>query len=373
MPNQTLSDWVQAGPFTLALSPGFFGFYAQVGALQALSTVVDLLPGSSVYACCGCSSGAITASFLAAGISVDAMERAVLKMQREHIWDLHLGRTGLLRGGKMVEHLDSVLSDLGASKTFEDCLCPVGVTAFHLPKLRIEVLRSGPLSSALSASACVPGLFSPVEHCGMWPLVDGAIGDPAGLAACPALPPATGRILHVGFPGSIPGWRGVGHPSQLPQGLVFPAGGPCGGVDMISLVLDDTPTVSPFNMQTMGPVAVAATKAAVIAALTSPLERAGNVILKESNARAGHIGDVRSVDARHRTVIAKPPLPSRSFFRTALSFLLDEGEVGGSSDQQSSLSTSHGPDQRENGETGGGMHSDLEGQSQCSSKRVRVI
>ena len=32
---QTLAEWLAAGPFTLAMSSSFFGFYAHAGALQA--------------------------------------------------------------------------------------------------------------------------------------------------------------------------------------------------------------------------------------------------------------------------------------------------------------------------------------------------
>ena len=32
----TLGDWLDAGPYTLALSAGFFGFFAHAGVLAAL-------------------------------------------------------------------------------------------------------------------------------------------------------------------------------------------------------------------------------------------------------------------------------------------------------------------------------------------------
>jgi hypothetical protein len=35
----SLSDWLQQGPFSLALAPGFFGFYAQLGAIKAIDKV----------------------------------------------------------------------------------------------------------------------------------------------------------------------------------------------------------------------------------------------------------------------------------------------------------------------------------------------
>ena len=36
-PAPTLGEWLSAEPFSLALSAGFFGFFAHCGVLQALS------------------------------------------------------------------------------------------------------------------------------------------------------------------------------------------------------------------------------------------------------------------------------------------------------------------------------------------------
>jgi len=310
----TLAEWLRQGPFTLALAPGFFGFYAQVGALQALSTVVELSPGANVYAASGASAGAVTAAFVAAGVPVEAMEGALLSMEREHIWDPHMLGAGLLRGDKLRAHLEHTLRSLGAATAFEGCRCPLGMSAFRVglpPNAGTVVLSSGPLAAAISASVAVPGLFAPVsvDHpagCGgddgsddesdgssdgrsgggrggggssggaktvLWPLVDGAVGDPTGLAGCPGLP-RSGRLLHIGFPG-LPGWRSVGSPGHLDPGLLRQRrrrrGEAGGAVDMVSLVLAGTPSVGPFSMATRGPVAIAGTRHAVDEALAAPL------------------------------------------------------------------------------------------------------
>lgn len=36
---ETLADWLRKGDFTLAMSPGFLGSFAQIGALRAISEV----------------------------------------------------------------------------------------------------------------------------------------------------------------------------------------------------------------------------------------------------------------------------------------------------------------------------------------------
>lgn len=55
--NETLSDWLKKAEFSLALAPGFLGSYAQIGALKAISEVVELSPGGNVFAICGTSAG----------------------------------------------------------------------------------------------------------------------------------------------------------------------------------------------------------------------------------------------------------------------------------------------------------------------------
>ena len=158
------------------------------------------------------------------------------------------------------------MKELGGATTFEACHCPLAVTAWNVGRLRTEVL-SGPagsggsggsdLASAVAASVSVPGLFAPAAVGGRWPLVDGALGDPTGLAGCPALPPHSGRILHLGFPGAVPGWRGVGAPAHLPAAALEQQAGAAPGhgparVEMLSLVLEGSPGVGPFNMESVG-------------------------------------------------------------------------------------------------------------------------
>ena len=61
--------------------------HSQVGALQALSTAVAFTPGETIYSACGTSAGAVTATFVAAGVPISNMAGALLSMRRQHIWD----------------------------------------------------------------------------------------------------------------------------------------------------------------------------------------------------------------------------------------------------------------------------------------------
>lgn len=59
----TLKEWLEKGPYTLALSSGFFGCYAHCGAIQALEEA-GCLPSRII----GTSSGALVAAAWAAGL-----------------------------------------------------------------------------------------------------------------------------------------------------------------------------------------------------------------------------------------------------------------------------------------------------------------
>ena len=54
VPETTLAEWLQLGPYTLALSSSFFGYYAHAGVLQALEEA-GILPAKV----CGSSSGSV--------------------------------------------------------------------------------------------------------------------------------------------------------------------------------------------------------------------------------------------------------------------------------------------------------------------------
>ena len=53
----TLREWMNEGPFALAISPGFFGFFAQLGAVQALDATLgpDVDIADQVTSASGCS------------------------------------------------------------------------------------------------------------------------------------------------------------------------------------------------------------------------------------------------------------------------------------------------------------------------------
>ena len=90
--------------FTLALSSGFFGFYAHVGFLKALDEL-NIKP--TAYA--GTSAGAIVAAAAAREFTVKEIEKLILGISRKEFWDPSLG-LGFLRGKKL-ENIKFMRSD----------------------------------------------------------------------------------------------------------------------------------------------------------------------------------------------------------------------------------------------------------------------
>jgi NTE family protein len=168
---QTLRDWLSAGPFTLGLSSGFFGFFAHAGVLAVLEEE-RLLPARVL----GSSAGALAGGLWAAGVPAQRLRAELLALRREHFWDPRPG-LGLLRGALFRARLEALLP----VSTFEACPRPLAVSAFDLLARRTAVLRSGPLAPALHASCAAPLLFQPV-HLGGRAYLDGGVRDRHGLA-----------------------------------------------------------------------------------------------------------------------------------------------------------------------------------------------
>src|SRR5262249_10850919 len=155
----TLRDWLAEAPFTLAMSSGFFGFFAHAGVLSVLEEQT-LLParlcGSSagalvggLWACglsarqifgqlrllrrwhgCalgGSSAGALVGGLWASGLSAQQICDQLRLLRREHFWDVRPG-LGLLRGALFRERLESLLG----APTFAACRAPLAVSVFDV-------------------------------------------------------------------------------------------------------------------------------------------------------------------------------------------------------------------------------------------------
>ena len=218
----TLHDWLARAPFGLAMSSGFFAFYAHTGMLSAL-IARGLVPSHVA----GSSAGALVGGAWAAGLPPDELEEVLHRLERTDFWDPTLG-AGLLAGKKF----DALLRRILPVATFEACRVPVRISAFDIWSRRTSVLERGDLAAAIRASCAVPAMFQPVwiERRPYW---DGGILDRPGLVGVPA-----GRVLFHHIASRSP-WRRRGSPS-----LALPA-----RPELVSLVIDALPRVHPFRLE----------------------------------------------------------------------------------------------------------------------------
>ena len=218
----TLRQWLTERPFSLALSSGFFGFFAHAG-------VVTVLEDEGLLPCrlSGSSAGALVAGAWAAGVEGAQLSQELLRLRREDFWDPAPG-LGLLRG----ELFRARLAALLPVHAFEACRIPLSVSVYDVLSARTRVLDRGPLAPAVQASCTVPFLFHPRWLDGR-PVLDGGIADRPGVAG---LLPGT-RVLHHHLASRSP-WRSADSAALQPPR----------GTSLCALVIDELPRVGPFRL-----------------------------------------------------------------------------------------------------------------------------
>lgn len=77
-----LRDWLQAEPFTLTMSSGFFSFFAHSAILSVLEEE-GLLPNRVS----GTSAGGLVGSLWASGRTMPDLIERLLSLKREDFWD----------------------------------------------------------------------------------------------------------------------------------------------------------------------------------------------------------------------------------------------------------------------------------------------
>ena len=219
---QTLAEWLRERPFSLAMSSGFFSFFAHAGLLSALLEARLVAVRVS-----GSSAGALVTAAWAGGVEPDELAAELFQLERKHFWDPGLG-AGLLRGALFQQRLDKMLG----GKTFERARVPAALSVFELKTRRTKVIESGAISTAIRASCAVPGLFHPVDIGGRlyW---DGGVLDRPGLAGMPA----GERVLYHHILSQSP-WRIGG------AGMGIPARD-----HMTTLAMNQLPRSGPFRLE----------------------------------------------------------------------------------------------------------------------------
>lgn len=163
-----LKKWLNPEPFSLALSAGFFGFYAHCGFVKALFE-----EGHRPQRIMGSSAGALLGSLIATGYSIEEVEKIITQFRKSDFWDLKPG-LGLLEGDKFRKLLEKFLP-----QSFDELKVPLSVAAHPLLGLQAKNFSDGDLVSAVHASCCFPGMFHPVKIENQL-FIDGGVTDWVG-------------------------------------------------------------------------------------------------------------------------------------------------------------------------------------------------
>lgn len=155
-----------AATLSLALSGGGARGIAHLGVLAALDEL-----GLPVGALSGASSGAIAATFYAAGFAPREILKLLQSTSIPRLTRPLFGRNGLL-GLEAVEQL--LARHLGAALRFEDLRLPLTLVATDLEAGESVYFSQGLLLTPLLASSAVPIVYRPVEYQGRR-LVDGGL------------------------------------------------------------------------------------------------------------------------------------------------------------------------------------------------------
>ena len=165
----TLESWLAEGPFTLALSSSFFGFYAHCGVAAALYE-----RGYRPQKITGSSAGALVGAALASGMMPDDFRELIFSKKKEDYWDPKLG-LGVLAGQKFLKMMEThFVSEF--SKTH----IPLEVAVLDLLSMKTLFLIFFSLPPAVLASCAVPGMFHPVRI-GERYYIDGGVFNKTGI------------------------------------------------------------------------------------------------------------------------------------------------------------------------------------------------
>lgn len=216
---KTLRETLRETPFSLAMSSGFFAFYAHTGFMTTLEDE-GLVPRRVS----GSSAGALVGASWAAGLDAPVLAAELERLERSDFWDPALG-LGLLRGRLFLERMTRLLP----SSTFEGGRAPSAVSVFDVRSRSTHVIDRGQIARAIVASCAVPLLFHPVRIEGR-AYLDGGILDRPGLLGMPDAEPC---ILFHHIASKSP-WRSA---IELPR-----------RPGMVTLIIEDLPRSGPFRL-----------------------------------------------------------------------------------------------------------------------------
>jgi NTE family protein len=149
----------------LALGGGAVLGAAHIGVLRALDE-----EGIQIESITGTSIGAFIAALYAFGFTPNEIEEKIANLNWLDAAEFSFSQFGLLSNRKLGDTLKKTLGDVD----FEDAEIPLAVVATDIEACRKVVLKKGSVAKSVMASACIPGIFIPIELDGKM-LVDGGL------------------------------------------------------------------------------------------------------------------------------------------------------------------------------------------------------
>ncbi len=152
----------------LALSSGGIKGLAHIGVLKILEDCnipIDFIAGTSI--------GSIIGALYSAEPNAKKLEKEVLNLKINNLFDYTLCKSGFIKGEKIENYIKQQLNDV----SFKDLKIPLFITAFDLENKREVIFSKGNVAKAVRASISIPGVFIPVINNNRI-LVDGGLIDP---------------------------------------------------------------------------------------------------------------------------------------------------------------------------------------------------
>ncbi|MBN1880491.1 patatin-like phospholipase family protein [bacterium] len=159
---------------SLVLGSGGARGLAHIGVIHYLEE-----NGYKIRSISGASIGALVGGIYAAG-KLDEFEqwvRAVTKVHIVTLLDISWGKSGLVKGDKIINNLIDLVGD----QMIEDLPIQFTAVATDVLNHREIWIKSGKLFDAIRASISIPLLFTPFKHKGV-DLIDGGVLNPVPVA-----------------------------------------------------------------------------------------------------------------------------------------------------------------------------------------------
>lgn len=182
---------------SLVLGSGGARGYAQIGIIRYL-----VENGYQIRSLAGSSIGALVGGIYAAG-KLDEFEqwtRAITKVHIVTLLDLSWGKSGLVKGDKIINNLVELVGD----QMIEDLPIQYTAVATDVKNHKEIWIKNGRLFDAIRASISIPLFFTPFKHKGI-DLIDGGVLNPVPVA--PTIGDSSDMIIAVNLNGPPDGQK----------------------------------------------------------------------------------------------------------------------------------------------------------------------